>query len=1112
MKSDLQVWLILFSILATLSVGSVAVRPQGFSNKVIDNNADDQAEPTIAMHPLNPLLLVAGANSGTRAFPYVHSVKAYYSSDGGDSWTIKTNLPKPKHNAAADPSVAFDRTGNWFYGYINYYLALTGTVRDSGTVFVAKSTDNGTSWSATQVDPNKVPNDMEDKPFIAVDNTEGTYDGRIYVTWTYFDDDGGTSIKFAYSSDKALSFISPYVLATGSGGGEGEMLAATIGDPGTSTSEPFVQGSIPAVGPNGEVYVIWVAANSGSAGSLATIEVRKSTDGGESFTSLPSAASVTYVKEEVGALNVVSAANTTIAIDQNTGYVYIAWTNMDGTTDDPDLNIYYVRSTDGGANWSTPKIATERTSGWQFFPWLSVDPTGKVYLVYLEEQSSNYVDVYIAESADNGTSFIEPNLRISSESSNAGDAIWTHEYQGITSTVGLSYPVWADYRNGNADIFSARVNRSPTSNVATATRGNGQRKIVRQGFGAHHLTFESNEEIWYSRRVDDLTGTKWDYSRLSAGNRHNKFPCIAIRGSRIYVTWERKNGTTHDVHFHQSADGGDSWPDGNRQTLASSVGSADPLPVIAAYDAGTPTYKVMIVYRKGDGLYWRGSTLEGAGTWSSPQKVPETGSASKSPTLNYFNGIANLVWNDNDEIYHSDYDGSWSAKFDVASGSGTTEGKNPSSAFDGQGNLHVTWEAFDTPVLDQYVIMHRVRIGDSWSAEFHEIIQNDDIFLPAVTGHTDDDASLLFYRAAGDIIYKTRFDGSTWSNPEYVKIGAKYPATTIANPPGADAKALWTEVTGPPHKVEFDESLTLEKVNPLVTASGSTPIGWRYSRRAAIEDPVEGNSLAVQISELILTTTGETVYSIPFTDIPDTLLTLQKETLLKWLASAKVHLPRDVNRIQFDWTLFGNSNANIAEKVSQLECVGQIVDANTGESLLKLASLKPPKENRFKVQDTVSEDISWLANREVAFSFKLVGLSDMETESSMGITHVYQFEQAGQKRSIISNRVPSSIGLLPSESMLEHNYPNPFNPVTHIKYKVPIGGHVTIEILNVKGQIVRILVDEQKTNGYYTVSWDSRDEVGKAISSGVYLYRIRLQPKDVTADTFTQVKKMILLR
>jgi len=90
------------------------------------------------------------------------------------------------------------------------------------------------------------------------------------------------------------------------------------------------------------------------------------------------------------------------------------------------------------------------------------------------------------------------------------------------------------------------------------------------------------------------------------------------------------------------------------------------------------------------------------------------------------------------------------------------------------------------------------------------------------------------------------------------------------------------------------------------------------------------------------------------------------------------------------------------------------------------------------------------------------------------------------------------------------NYPNPFNPATTIQFRVgslefrePVP--TTLTIYNIRGQKVRILVDEKKLPGEYKVVWDGKDENGDDVGSGIYFYKL-------VAGDFSACKKMILIK
>ena len=85
------------------------------------------------------------------------------------------------------------------------------------------------------------------------------------------------------------------------------------------------------------------------------------------------------------------------------------------------------------------------------------------------------------------------------------------------------------------------------------------------------------------------------------------------------------------------------------------------------------------------------------------------------------------------------------------------------------------------------------------------------------------------------------------------------------------------------------------------------------------------------------------------------------------------------------------------------------------------------------------------------------------------------------------------------------NYPNPFNPETHISFRLPKPTQVKLEIFNVAGERIRLLVNEFKNAGTYNVVWNSRMDNGSKAPSGVYFYRLQ-------ADEFNMSRKLVLLK
>jgi hypothetical protein len=88
---------------------------------------------------------------------------------------------------------------------------------------------------------------------------------------------------------------------------------------------------------------------------------------------------------------------------------------------------------------------------------------------------------------------------------------------------------------------------------------------------------------------------------------------------------------------------------------------------------------------------------------------------------------------------------------------------------------------------------------------------------------------------------------------------------------------------------------------------------------------------------------------------------------------------------------------------------------------------------------------------------------------------------------------------------LEQNVPNPFNPVTEIRYYLPEAVDVRLEVYDISGRLIERLADGQQTKGWQSVRWEGTDAAGRPVASGVYFYRLRAGKEVVS-------KKMILLR
>jgi hypothetical protein len=405
-----------------------------------------QNEPSVAVNPSNPQHFVAGANDQLLTRNWL---AVYTSSDGGLTWTnglIPMTGALGNFQDASDPAVSFSENGTLYYSGVAFDVNFRTNMPFDGTIFVSKSTDDGSSFPQTTIvasGSTRIGGIFNDKPWVGVDETTGLFAGRVYVSWTRFTSSTTSDIIVAYSGDGGRSFPSTVKVS----------------------NSLLNQGSVPVVGSDGTLYVVWNDL------SNSQIMEAKSTNGGASFYS-PVVVS-TYVPLPRSHLaNSLFRVNSfpTAAADDTNGNAYVAWADYG--------NGYAVilssRSLDGGVTWSKPiRVNDDTTTNDHFFPWMAVSH-GLLSIVFYDRRldpKNHLVDAFYAESADSGASF-SPNVRVTDASFNPDAIIFSNgesfigDYIGIASNGTLAHPVWTDIpptSPSNQDIFTegTKVDRPP---------------------------------------------------------------------------------------------------------------------------------------------------------------------------------------------------------------------------------------------------------------------------------------------------------------------------------------------------------------------------------------------------------------------------------------------------------------------------------------------------------------------------------------------------------------------------------------------------------------------------------------------------------------------------
>jgi hypothetical protein len=423
-------------IILVVSFSSQSVQAQRVV-RVTEPNAVNPAEVSIAINPKNPdnvlgASLQIGSSSGPRAGSYT-----YTSIDAGKTWK-SVPTPNVDNLVQGDDIVVFSHDGTAYHGHLSFTgIRVARPTRADNAISVNTSRDGGLTWTdgvPTVRHINSVT-PFEDKPGMVVDNAPGSRNrGNLYVAWTRFDVYGSrnpehkSQIYFSRSTDGGKSFSMPI------------RISDTGGD--CVDSDNTVEGAVPAVGPNGEVYVVW-------AGPLGLV-FDKSIDGGLTFDQDKKIADFPggwdFDVEGISRANGMPVTGVDLSNGPNKGTLYVNW--IDDRNRDPD--VFVMASRDGGATWSDPVRVNDdplKNGKVQFFTWMAVDPMdGSVNMVFYDrrDSSSTVTKLTMARSVDGGRTFV--NHRIDLPPFACHSAVFFGDYSSIAAHDGRVIPIFMHFR------------------------------------------------------------------------------------------------------------------------------------------------------------------------------------------------------------------------------------------------------------------------------------------------------------------------------------------------------------------------------------------------------------------------------------------------------------------------------------------------------------------------------------------------------------------------------------------------------------------------------------------------------------------------------------------
>lgn len=395
---------------------------------ILVSDAESPNETAIFINPKNTNQIVAGANL----------YSCYLSSDGGLSWNLKPMISTL--GVWGDPCVVIDTSGYFYFLHLSYPSHTTWLDQ----IVCQRSIDNGLTWSDGTGMGKNDPKE-QDKEWACVN----PQNNEIYVTWTQFDKYGSTdpvdrsNIMFSKSSDQGISWSNA------------RQINEVPGD--CIDSDSTVEGAVPAVGPHGEIYVSWA----GPAGLVFD----RSTDGGQSWlqhdifvSDIPGGWD--YSVPGIYRANGLPVTCCDLSNGPNRGTIYINWTDERNNSGQvQDVDVWLVKSTDGGNTWSAPRrVNTDAPGKQQFFTWMSVDPvTGYIWFVFYDRRNfdDNRTDVYMAVSKDGGETFKD--FKISESPFIPNSNVFFGDYTGISSCNNVVRPIWTRLDDYNLSAWTAIV-------------------------------------------------------------------------------------------------------------------------------------------------------------------------------------------------------------------------------------------------------------------------------------------------------------------------------------------------------------------------------------------------------------------------------------------------------------------------------------------------------------------------------------------------------------------------------------------------------------------------------------------------------------------------------
>lgn len=390
--------------------------------------AFSQVEPSIIIDPNNTDNIAAGSILSDY----------YYSQDGGKTWSSK--LLKSTFGVHGDPVLIFDSKGRVYYFHLASYNKSSHLDR-----IVCQSSDSVDGIFTDGSFPKPNGTKVQDKHWVVADSKTDD----LYMTWTQFDTydshvvGDSSMIMFSKSTDQGVSWSEP------------RQISFFLGD--CLDDDNTVEGAVPALGPNGELYVSWTGPKG--------LVFQKSLDGGSTWMNkekllLPHPGGWNLKIPGIYRANGLPILKCDLSDGPFKGRLYLNWCDQENGKNDTDS--WLLTSDDGGETWSDKiRVNQDTTNSHQFLTWMSIDQSsGFLYIIYYDRRnySNNFTDVYMSVSKNGGKTFTD--FKLSDTPFLPDNKVFFGDYLNIDAVDGEIRPIWPRMDDQKISLWVALINQT----------------------------------------------------------------------------------------------------------------------------------------------------------------------------------------------------------------------------------------------------------------------------------------------------------------------------------------------------------------------------------------------------------------------------------------------------------------------------------------------------------------------------------------------------------------------------------------------------------------------------------------------------------------------------